>query len=970
MPENTSRVPVVRCPKCAHLLPELPRYSVYRCGGCGGLLRADKESSVTDNLSENSWETRSSGSSRREGNGGRVVGVDLARKSPMRSRYPDATRKSPMRERNLGDFDGGIDPSRGNGRRTPARRASKSPVRSRYVDASRKSPMRERNFGALDGHRKSPLRGRMSGDFDAQSKFSGRSTDADARKSPLRSAMRQDVLVNPEEIQARDKVGAWVEHVKEEVGYVNKLITPTESFSGWLPGDETANQNQIELNKPSASPRKRRTRRTEDPKQRPEPISEIEDQIDDENGNIYGRRHAEVSYDDWVEEDDYGRARGNTNLRYQDGYVEVFERPRGRREHWEAERIGFQGVRRNGIPPGVRHRVPIDSYEPPSNYRSGSNYSYDELRGRSRYNAPANIQNVAIKQEEILRKYNELGEYIERIGDLAYNQGGRGDFYGDADDYVHDEFLRVRRGTVQSSGRNESPRMRHGYITGHPGHNESRYYHQEFAPRLAPRRPMDPTYDPRTENLHHPTYNLQDVKHSPASVYDYKTHPNRQTHGMRTQDSKFHNPTPNNLSSNSRTSVESKSDGSSIAYDHAKKVLVSQNQQLCHPISGGAPFVICSKCSQLLRIPGKLRATKMNQCRLQCGSCRTISSFNFDKKRSHSSLQSNSKPNATDELVNKSDDKNSVTGNRNRESFDFKNTGYTFPGSDSEPSTELEDRRLNSSEIKMRPGLSPSSSNASKEDKFSEAVGQTDASSSKEEKPLTKLPLLRPPPGSPLRYHLDYSDMLAANESVGKETDASRQDAAVPNKLNLNSNEIPKAVASQGSTDVSIRNVQGFQFQDPSLPSLNVSHAKADVFVNGQPITRDAVKSAEKMAGTISPGVYWYDKRAGFWGLMGSHCLGIIVPFIKEFKAPMPENCSGGDTCIYVNGRELHKNDLDLLSTRGLPRTRYKYYIVDISGKVEDEDTARFVVNLGKFAPNVERSGRGFGMQPPEMHNA
>lgn len=946
MPENSSRVSIVRCPKCAHLLPELPRYSVYRCGGCGGLLRADKESSVTDNLSENSWETRSGGSSRREGNEGRVIGVDLARKSPMRSRYPDATRKSPMRERNLGDFDGGIDPSRGNGRRTPARRASKSPMRSRNVDASRKSPMRERNFGA----------------FDAQSKSSGRSSDADARKSPLRRA-------NPEEIQARDKVGAWVEHVKGEVGYVNKLVTPTESFSGWLPGVETADQNQIELNRPSASPRKRRTWRTEDPKERPEPISEIEDQIDDEHGNVYGRRHAEVPYDDWVEEDDYGRARGNTDLRYQDRYVEVFERPRGRREHWEAERIGFQGVRGNGIPPGVRHRVPVDSYDPPSNYHSGSNYTYDELRGsRSHYNAPANLQNVAIKQEEILRKYNELGEYIERIGDLTYNQGGRGDFYGGADDYVHDEFLRVRRGTVQSSGRHESPRTRHGYITGRPVHNESRYYHQEFAPR----RPMDPTYDPRTENPHHPTYNLQDARHSHASVYDYKTQPNKQTHGKQTQDSTFRNPTPNNLSSNSRTSVDSKSDGSSIAYERAKKVLVSQNQQLCHPIAGGAPFVICSKCSQLLRLPGKLRAMKKSQCRLQCGSCHTTMSFNFDKKRSQSSLQTNFKPNATDELVSKSEDKNpshnSVTGNRNRESFDFKNTGYTFPGSDSEPSTELEERRLNSREGKMRPGLSPSSSNASKEDKLSEAVSQTDSSYSQEGKPLTKLPLLRPPPGSPLRYHLDYSDMLAANKSVGDETDASAQDTTVPNKLNPD--EIPKTVASEGSTDVSVRNDQGFKFQDPSPPSLNVSQAEAGVFVNGQLITRDAVRSAEKMAGTISPGVYWYDKRAGFWGLMGSHCLGIIVPFIKEFKAPMPENCSGGDTCIYVNGRELHKNDLDLLSTRGLPRTRYKYYIVDISGKVEDEDTSRFVVNLGKLAPNVERTGRGFGMQPPEMHNA
>jgi hypothetical protein len=30
---------VVRCPKCDKLLPELPNYSVYVCGGCGATLQ-------------------------------------------------------------------------------------------------------------------------------------------------------------------------------------------------------------------------------------------------------------------------------------------------------------------------------------------------------------------------------------------------------------------------------------------------------------------------------------------------------------------------------------------------------------------------------------------------------------------------------------------------------------------------------------------------------------------------------------------------------------------------------------------------------------------------------------------------------------------------------------------------------------------------------------------------------------------
>jgi len=65
----------------------------------------------------------------------------------------------------------------------------------------------------------------------------------------------------------------------------------------------------------------------------------------------------------------------------------------------------------------------------------------------------------------------------------------------------------------------------------------------------------------------------------------------------------------------------------------------------------------------------------------------------------------------------------------------------------------------------------------------------------------------------------------------------------------------------------------------------------------------------------------------------------------------MPENCSDGDTAVCVNGRELHKRDLDLLASRGLPTMSDKRYIIDISGKVVEEGTREFVVNLGKLAP-------------------
>lgn len=39
MAVESSKLRLVRCPKCENLLPELPDYSVYQCGGCGAVLR-------------------------------------------------------------------------------------------------------------------------------------------------------------------------------------------------------------------------------------------------------------------------------------------------------------------------------------------------------------------------------------------------------------------------------------------------------------------------------------------------------------------------------------------------------------------------------------------------------------------------------------------------------------------------------------------------------------------------------------------------------------------------------------------------------------------------------------------------------------------------------------------------------------------------------------------------------------------
>lgn len=76
-----------------------------------------------------------------------------------------------------------------------------------------------------------------------------------------------------------------------------------------------------------------------------------------------------------------------------------------------------------------------------------------------------------------------------------------------------------------------------------------------------------------------------------------------------------------------------------------------------------------------------------------------------------------------------------------------------------------------------------------------------------------------------------------------------------------------------------------------------------------------------------------------------------MQPSIEEFNYPLPENCAGGTTGVFVNGRELHQKDLELLAGRGLPLDRDRSYIIDISGRVFDEDTGEELDSLGKLAP-------------------
>ncbi|MBI3682882.1 MAG: hypothetical protein HY235_21115 [Acidobacteria bacterium] len=63
----------------------------------------------------------------------------------------------------------------------------------------------------------------------------------------------------------------------------------------------------------------------------------------------------------------------------------------------------------------------------------------------------------------------------------------------------------------------------------------------------------------------------------------------------------------------------------------------------------------------------------------------------------------------------------------------------------------------------------------------------------------------------------------------------------------------------------------------------------------------------------VLPGRYWYDSRTGLWGYEGQPAAGSILPGLRIGGA-LSANASGGNTRVFVNGRELHRLEVQLIS--------------------------------------------------------
>nr|GMD11811.1 protein ENHANCED DISEASE RESISTANCE 4-like [Ipomoea batatas] len=394
-----------------------------------------------------------------------------------------------------------------------------------------------------------------------------------------------------------------------------------------------------------------------------------------------------------------------------------------------------------------------------------------------------------------------------------------------------------------------------------------------------------------------------------------------------------------------------------------KAMVAHESGRVCRAISGGAPFIACCNCFELLKLPWKVGMMGKNQNKMRCGACSCIMLYELSSKgitlsvpKQISKLSADLADDGSGDMPNESFENSHGSMNP---CSNYDDHSYEFSDTKVEPLPA--NLKSSSDESEKRQDARSLSSNFSEPEKNPEVMVGKDHS-------LSDVPL--PLSNSPLHHNHVSSDdvgdgyiMVSKWSSENEGQQNSMEDAPVETVMDISINESINSSVSQEFFAGLVKS----RAEELSKSNQNSEDRRSNVFVNGQLIPACEVKRAEDLAGPIQIGDYWYDVRAGFWGVMGHPCLGIIPPNIPEFDFPMPKNCAAGNTGVFVNGRELHHKDLNLLSSRGLPTTKNKSYRVEISGKVMDEQTGEELESLGKLAPTVERAKHGFGMKIPKF---
>lgn len=323
------------------------------------------------------------------------------------------------------------------------------------------------------------------------------------------------------------------------------------------------------------------------------------------------------------------------------------------------------------------------------------------------------------------------------------------------------------------------------------------------------------------------------------------------------------------------------------------------NVCLCHPVAGGAPFMTCSSCFMLLKLPRKLKVREKNQQKLQCGACLTVFFLGIKNKQLTISLPTENKEISAGSDKGYSEVSKEVLSSPSGGfiaqgmdcSVNVDNPGHDFHSSDLERNIQSELQRLELTEFEERQHFSSPSFGSSKEEESLDSVIVQRGASYIPELPRkdNASPIF---PSSPLSENLDdissnkeenrYGEGNKSNRTEQEEfiidKNTSQQDSvkyASETEVEISCNEYLNASVSQDSMEISEEKGQSrinkgsesflvgllkksFRDFSRSKQHMESETEKSNVSVNGQPIPDSMVRRAEELAGPIHPGDYWF----------------------------------------------------------------------------------------------------------------
>ncbi len=120
---------------------------------------------------------------------------------------------------------------------------------------------------------------------------------------------------------------------------------------------------------------------------------------------------------------------------------------------------------------------------------------------------------------------------------------------------------------------------------------------------------------------------------------------------------------------------------------------------------------------------------------------------------------------------------------------------------------------------------------------------------------------------------------------------------------------------------------------------------QAHIIINGNQLSPDQLNDLSLVYNTVpKAGNYWYDQVSGMYGLIGEGTSGFMYP--DHGFGKLGENCSHGDTCVFMNGRELPYDEWMVWSqvlSVNIPKGDYWF---DVYGNIGVQGVVHPVTNL------------------------